>query len=91
MRKEKSYLKCIDSRIRLFCHRLTRRQRNIVTATVFLLFLTASLYTVLASLSGLEEPDRSMKIEHIRSLDLRSEKSTNHLNNPIDENRHPKD
>lgn len=64
----------MDCYIRLFCHRLTRGQRKIVTATAFLLFLTACLHAILASLSGLGEPGGKMKIEHVRPLDLRPEK-----------------
>ena len=43
----------MDCFIRLFCQRLTRKQRKIVTTTAFLLFLTACLHAILASLSGL--------------------------------------
>lgn len=77
--------------IRLFCHRLTRKQRKIVTTTAFLLFLTACLHAILASLSGLGELGGKMKIEYVRPLDLRPEKSTINLNTPSDENRYPED
>ena len=83
MRKEKKHLRRMDCCIRLFCHRLTRKQRKIVTTTAFLLFLTACLHAILASLSGLGEP--------VRPLDLRPEKSTINLNTPSDENRYPED
>ena len=49
----------MDCCIRLFCHRLTRKQRKIVTTTAFLLFLTACLHAILASLSGLGELGRA--------------------------------
>ena len=81
----------MDCCIRLFCHRLTRKQRKIVTTTVFLLFTTDSLLPLLASLSGLGEPRGKMKIEYVRPLDLRPEKSTINLNTPSDENRYPED
>jgi len=48
----------MDCCIRLFCHRLTRKQRKIVTTTAFLLFLTACLHAILASLSGRLTCDR---------------------------------
>lgn len=91
MRKEKKHLRRMDCCIRLFCHRLTRKQRKIVTTTAFLLFLTACLHAILASLSGLGEPRGKMKIEYVRPLDLRPEKSTINLNTPSDENRYPED
>lgn len=61
----------MDCCIRLFCHRLTRKQRKIVTTTAFLLFLTACLHAILASLSGLGEPRGKMKIEYVRPLDCK--------------------
>ena len=70
MRKEKKHLRRMDCCIRLFCHRLTRKQRKIVTTTAFLLFLTACLHAILASLSGLGEPRGKMKIEYVRPLHL---------------------
>lgn len=91
MRKEKKHLRRMDCCIRLFCHRLTRKQRKIVTTTAFLLFLTAFLHAILASLSGLGELGGKMKIEYVRPLDLRPEKSTINLNTPSDENRYPED
>ena len=91
MRKEKKHLRRMDCCIRLFCHRLTRKQRKIVTTTAFLLFLTACLHAILASLSGLGELGGKMKIEYVRPLDLRPEKSTINLNTPSDENRYPED
>ena len=91
MRKEKKHLRRMDCCIRLFCHRLTRKQRKIVTTTAFLLFLTACLHASLASLSGLGELGGKMKIEYVRPLDLRPEKSTINLNTPSDENRYPED
>ena len=77
----------MDCCIRLFCHRLTRKQRKIVTTTAFLLFLTACLHAILA----LGELGGKMKIEYVRPLDLRPEKSTINLNTPSDENRYPED
>ena len=91
MKKGYACLRRADGRIRLFCHRLTRKQRKIVTTTAFLLFLTACLHAILASLSGLGELGGKMKIEYVRPLDLRPEKSTINLNTPSDENRYPED
>ena len=52
MRRKYGYLKRADCRLRLFCHRLTRKQRFRVTVTAFLLFTAACLYTIVSTLSG---------------------------------------
>lgn len=78
MKRGYASLKRADGRIRLFCRRLTRRQRSLVTITAFLLFLAACLYTIVSALSGLgKSDDGTMRIEHIRRLDLRPEDNTN--------------
>lgn len=78
MKRGYASLKRADGRIRLFCRRLTRRQRSLVTITAFLLFLAACLYTIVSALSGPgKSDDGTMRIEHIRRLDLRLEDNTN--------------
>lgn len=78
MKRGYASLKRADGRIRLFCRRLTRRQRSLVTITAFLLFLAACLYTIVSALSGPGKSDGgTMRIEHIRRLDLRPEDNTN--------------
>ena len=78
MKRGYASLKRADGRIRLFCRRLTRRQRSLVTITAFLLFLAACLYTIVSALSGPgKSDDGTMRIEHIRRLDLRPEDNTN--------------
>lgn len=78
MKRGYASLRRADGRIRLFCRRLTRRQRNLVTITAFLLFLAACLYTIVSALSGPgKSDDGTMRIEHIRRLDLRPENNTN--------------
>ena len=78
MKRGYASLKRADGRIRLFCRRLTRRQRSLVTITAFLLFLAACLYTIVSALSGPgKSEDGTMRIEHIRRLDLRPEDNTN--------------
>ena len=52
MKRGYASLRRADGRIRLFCRRLTRRQRSLVTITAFLLFLAACLYTIVTALSG---------------------------------------
>lgn len=78
MKRGYASLRRADGRIRLFCRRLTRRQRSLVTITAFLLFLAACLYTIVSALSGPgKSDDGTMRIEHIQRLDLRSENNTN--------------
>ena len=78
MKRGYASLKRADGRIRLFCRRLTRRQRSLVTITAFLLFLAACLYTIVSAPSGPgKSDDGTMRIEHIRRLDLRPEDNTN--------------
>lgn len=78
MKRGYASLRRAGGRIRLFCRRLTRRQRSLVTITAFLLFLAACLYTIVSALSGpVRSDDGTMRIEHIRRLDLRPENNTN--------------
>ena len=46
MRGKPAVLKRADSRIRLFCRRLTGKQRIVLTSVVSLLFTAACLYSV---------------------------------------------
>ena len=75
MKRGYACLRRADGRIRLFCRRLTRRQRSLVAITAFLLFLVACLYTIVSALSGPGKSDG--RIEHIWRLDLRPEDNTN--------------
>lgn len=77
MKRGYASLRRADGRIRLFCRRLTRRQRSLVTITAFLLFLAACLYAIISALSGPgKSDDGTMRIEHIRRLDLWPENNT---------------
>ena len=76
MKRGYACLRRADGRIRLFCRRLTRRQRSLVAITASLLFLAACLYTIVSALSGPGKSDGTMRIEHIRLLDLRPENNT---------------
>lgn len=76
MKRGYACLRRADGRIRLFCRHLTRRQRSLVTITASLLFLAACLYTIVSALSGPGKSDGTMRIEHIRQLDLRPENNT---------------
>lgn len=49
MRGKPAVLKRADSRIRLFCRRLTGKQRIVLTSVVSLLFTAACLYSVVSS------------------------------------------
>lgn len=77
MKRGYACLRQADGRIRLFCRRLTRRQRSLVAITASLLFLAACLYTIVSALSGPGKSGGTMRIEHIRRLDLRPEDNTN--------------
>ena len=76
MKRGYACLRRADGRIRRFCRHLTRRQRSLVTITASLLFLAACLYTIVSALSGPGKSDGTMRIEHIRLLDLRPENNT---------------
>ena len=73
MRGKPAVLKRADSRIRLFCRRLTGKQRIVLTSVVSLLFTAACL-------SRLGERKGDMKTGHIRPVMLRPETTTIHSN-----------
>ena len=76
MKRGYACLRRADGQIRLFCRHLTRRQRSLVTITASLLFLAACLYTIVSALSGPGKSDGTMRIEHIRLLDVLHENNT---------------
>lgn len=53
-----------------------KKATGLVTITASLLFLAACLYTIVSALSGPGKSDGTMRIEHIRLLDLRPENNT---------------
>ncbi len=61
MRGKPAVLKRADSRIWLFCRRLTGKQRIVLTSVVSLLFTAACLYSVVSSVSRLGERKGDMK------------------------------
>ena len=67
MRGKPAVLKRADSRIRLFCRRLTGKQRIVLTSVVSLLFTAACLYSVVSSVSRLGERkgDRAYPARHV--------------------------
>lgn len=89
MKEKRSFLKRADCRLRLFCHRMTERQRMCLLLVMFLPFFAGCIYAIGTSLHhfGSDEgggPD----IGHIRPLDLRKEKSNEH-STQFYENGHP--
>ena len=80
MRGKPAVLKRADSRIWLFCRRLTGKQRIVLTSVVSLLFTAACLYSVVSSVSRLGERKGDMKTGHIRPVMLRPETTTIHSN-----------
>lgn len=65
MRGKPAVLNGADNRIRLFCRRLTGKQRIVLTSVVSLLFTAACLYSVVSSVSRLGERKGDMKTGHI--------------------------
>lgn len=88
--KEKSiFLKRADLWLRLFCHRLTERQRMCLLLAMFLPFLVGCICTIGASLhdfgrNGGSGPDTG----HILPLDLIKEETNEH-SPQFYENGHP--
>lgn len=80
MRGKPAVLKRADSRIRLFCRRLTGKQRIVLTSVVSLLFTAACLYSVVSSVSRLGERKGDMKTGHIRPVMFRPETTTIYSN-----------
>lgn len=75
--------------MRLFCHRLTERQRMCLLLAMFLPFFVGCIFAIGTSLHHFGrndggEPD----IGHIRPLDLRKEKTNEH-STQFYENGHP--
>ena len=77
MKRGYACLRRADGRIRLFCRRLTRRQRSLVAITAFLLFLGACLYSILSCVSRFGEPGQRPAMGHIRSVVFRPERTRN--------------
>ena len=80
MRRKPAVLKRADSRIRLFCRRLTGKQRIVLISVASLLFTSACLYSVVSSVFHFGGREGNMKFEHIRSVTLRPETTTIHSN-----------
>lgn len=86
MRRKPAVLKRADSRIRLFCRRLTGKQRIVLISVASLLFTSACLYSVVSSVFHFGGREGNMKFEHIRSVTLRPETTTIHSNTHEHEN-----
>lgn len=80
MKKRLNVLRRADSRIRLFCRRLTGKQRVVLISVASLLFTSACLYSVVSSVFHFGGREGDMKFEHIRSVTLRPETTTIHSN-----------
>ena len=77
MRGKPAVLKRADSRIWLFCRRLTGKQRIVLTSVVSLLFTAACLYSILSCVSRFGEPGQRPAMGHIRSVVFRPERTRN--------------
>lgn len=79
MKEKRNFLKRADCRLRLFCHRLTERQRMCLLLAMFLPFFAGCIYAIGTSLHHFgSDEDGGPDIGYIRSLDLRKEKSNEH-------------
>lgn len=79
MKEKRNFLKRADCRLRLFCHRLTERQRMCLLLAMFLPFFAGCIYAIGTSLGHFgSDGDGDPDIGHIRPLDLRKEKSNEH-------------
>lgn len=79
MKGKKGLWKRTDSRIRLFCRRLTERQRLCFLLALFLPFLIGCIHAIGTSLHRLGCGYKgSLEIEHVRSLELREENENEH-------------
>lgn len=81
MKGKRNFLKRADCRLRLFCHRLTERQRMCLLLAMFLPFFAGCIYAIGTSLHRFgRDGGNGLDIGHIRPLDLRKEKSNEHSN-----------
>lgn len=65
MKRRNNYWKRADSRIRWYCRKLTEKQRVVIVAMAFTLFMASCLYMIVTSLSGSGKPERYLEMEHI--------------------------
>lgn len=86
-RKRKPRIR-LDCRIRLFCRRLTKRQRMCLLVLLFLSFLMGCIHAIGSSLHRFgSNGDSHLEVEHIRPLELKKEKENEH-STPFYENGH---
>ena len=79
MRGRRKPWKRADCRIRLFCRRLTERQRICLLALLFLSFLMDCIHAIGSSLHRFgSEGDNRLEMEHIRPPELKKKKGNEH-------------
>lgn len=77
MKKRPAVLRRADIRIRLFCRRLTGKQRVILVGVASLLFTAACLYSIISSASRLGGPGTETRPDRLQSIGVRWENTTN--------------
>ena len=80
MRGKRGFFGHADSRVRLFCRRLTGKQRILLAGTASFLLAASCLYSILSCVSRFGEPGQRPAMGHIRSVVLRPETTTIHSN-----------
>lgn len=79
MRGRRKPWKRADCRIRLFCRRLTERQRICLLALLFLSFLMGCIHAIGSSLHRFgSDGDNRLEMEHIWPPELKKKKGNEH-------------
>ena len=77
MRGKRGFFGHADSRVRLFCRRLTGKQRILLAGTASFLLAASCLYSILSCVSRFGEPGQRPAMGHIRSVVFRPERTRN--------------
>ena len=80
MRGKRGFFGHADSRVRLFCRRLTGKQRILLAGTASFLLAASCLYSILSCVSRFGEPGQRPAMGHIRSVVFRPENIHKHEN-----------
>lgn len=77
MRGKRGFFGHAGSRVRLFCRRLTGKQRILLAGTASFLLAASCLYSILSCVSRFGEPGQRPAMGHIRSVVFRPERTRN--------------
>lgn len=78
MRGKRGFFGHADSRVRLFCRRLTGKQRILLAGTASFLLAASCLYSILSCVSRFGEPGQRPAMGHIRSVVFPAGKNKKH-------------